>query len=252
MALRILDESGNDLQTAPPVPVVLRTPVKHLRVGLVATVVEDDPNLMFKLVGADLSWDDGRPPIHYPTSSATAETTSPLSLATERDLSLGKHQVRLTAYNNRAPVADVVSATWVIEVATFNVSNPPTFNVHGPILPRDDGFPNAQEWLFNLSSGLSVLQSSVKMLLMTALNERLMLPDYGTKLRRYLFDPNTQSIETLLQQEIAQALATYEPRVKLMSAAVTRDPNRRSVSVAVDCASQYAAAPFQVNLQFTV
>ena len=76
-----------------------------------------------------------------------------------------------------------------------------------------------------------------------------MLPDYGTNLRQIIFAQNLDSVDSVVSQEITQALNVYEPRVGLQSLQINRDPNARNVNVNATFLSKVAAQPFEVNLQ---
>lgn len=70
-------------------------------------------------------------------------------------------------------------------------------------------------------SGMELIRQSVEIILDTEPGERIMLPTFGCGLRRYLMEPNTLSTRTAMQEDIATALATWEPRISVSSVAVT-------------------------------
>jgi phage baseplate assembly protein W len=72
-------------------------------------------------------------------------------------------------------------------------------------------------------SGMELIRQSVEIILDTEPGERIMLPAFGCGLRRYLMQPNTLSTRTAMQEDIATALATWEPRISISSVAVTTD-----------------------------
>jgi Bacteriophage baseplate protein W len=72
-------------------------------------------------------------------------------------------------------------------------------------------------------SGMELIRQSVEIILDTEPGERIMLPAFGCGLRRYLMQPNTLSTRTAMQEDIATALATWEPRISVSSVAVTTD-----------------------------
>jgi hypothetical protein len=74
-----------------------------------------------------------------------------------------------------------------------------------------------------LVSGMELIRQSVEIILDTEPGERIMLPAFGCGLRRYLMQPNTLSTRTAMQEDIATALATWEPRISVSSVAVTTD-----------------------------
>jgi phage baseplate assembly protein W len=102
---------------------------------------------------------------------------------------------------------------------------------------------------YNTESDLLILESSVRMLLLTAKGERLMEPEYGTNLRRILFEQNINGIEAAIQEEIVSALTTWEPRLQLQTISVQRNADQ---SVTVNCAflSKLSTQGFDMNLEF--
>lgn len=120
----------------------------------------------------------------------------------------------------------------------------------GPILPRDAGYPNAQQWNFNTAEDLQVLESSVRMILLTAKGERLMTPDFGTNLASLVFEPDTGVVEASSREEIVKAVADWEPRVALSSFEVSRTPNMRRADIRATFVSKLNAQPFEVLLSF--
>lgn len=246
--LLITDAGGNDLLASPPVLNIRVTGTARATIAVYATITETDTNLPYQLVGAELDWNDGTQPVAYP--GVNAEQPSPLTISATRDLAPGTYAITLVAHNNRAPSADVYRITFPWTIVASSQAGVTRKVLFGPILPNDDGVPNAANWSFDTGSDSAVLRSSLKMLLLTAKGERLMLPAYGTNLRRILFELNLASVETLVQQEISQAVAQYEPRVALQGLEVTRDPNTRSVAVNAQFISKLNSQVFDLELQY--
>jgi phage baseplate assembly protein W len=65
------------------------------------------------------------------------------------------------------------------------------------------------------SEGEQNVRESIAIILRTTPGERLMLPDFGCGLDRYLFEPNNTTTLRLIQEEVKRALARWEPRIKL-------------------------------------
>jgi len=246
--LKILDLLGNDLVLYPPAAISRSIATGTSPVAISCQVVETDTNLMLQSVSAEVDWNDSSVPVHYPASSPTAVQSSPLVLNLARSLGLGTYEVVLIAHNNRA-VPDEVKVIFEVVILPLKVEADPPRYVYGPILPRDNGSPNRSNWLFDSASDLLILESSVRMLLLTVKGERLMLPDYGTNLRRMVFDLNIESIDAMVTQEVTQAIGRYEPRVLVQAVSVRRDANNRSVNLDASFMSRLSAQPFQINLQ---
>lgn len=243
--LQILSAGGDDLLANAPVLNTRLIPNGTTTIGVYAAISETDPDLPFQMVGATLDWNDGSQVVTFPAQPGT------LIVNLAKNLGFGTYNITLTAHNNRSPVNDTAKVIFPWLINQLNPVAPPARNIFGPILPRDDGLPNNQTWNFDVGSDLQILASNLKMLLLTAKGERIMQPNYGTNIRRILFELNVSSIETIIQQEISQAVATYEPRVTIQSLQIQRNANDRSVMVDVTFLSrQSGQQPFQVNLQF--
>ncbi len=65
------------------------------------------------------------------------------------------------------------------------------------------------------SEGEDNIRESIGLILRTRPGERLMLPEFGCSLERYLFEPNTISTLRLIQEEVKRAISRWEPRVRL-------------------------------------
>jgi phage baseplate assembly protein W len=243
--LTIKDLDGNDLVANPPDEANYRAVgVDHsVLVGIQCRIIEDDPYLVGMFVNGTLNWNDGSLPTVYNAVSGT------LTIDAEKGLTNGIYNVNVVGQNYKAPTPDQVGVNFLVNVIQEKTKAPPQRLIFGPILPRDSGFPNPDQWDFNTESDLLILESSVRMLLLTAKGERLMEPEYGTNIRSILFEQNINGIESAIGEEIVSALTTWEPRLQLDTISVVRNPDR---SVTVNCSflSKLSSQGFQVNLQF--
>ena len=83
-------------------------------------------------------------------------------------------------------------------------------------------------------SGIEVVRQSIQTILDTEPVERIMLPDFGCGLRRYLMEPNTLATRTSMEVDITSALQRWEPRIRLTNVAVTpgEDPSLVWIEIA--------------------
>lgn len=235
--MRIVDFNGNDLSDLPPSDV---QSVNGASVAVRCRVIEDDPRLPFAHVSGTINWADGSLPSVYSANGT-------LTIDDQRRLSTGNYVVTVQARNYETPPQ--------FQQVNFGVlvqSNEPvqTFDriLFGPILPRDGGNPNTEDWNFNLSQDLYIIESSLKNLLITTKGERIMEPEYGTRLRYLLFEPNITGIEAMVRAEIVEALNRWEPRIVLTSVAVTRQ--NRDVKVEVQVMSKLTQNQFGTTITF--
>ncbi|MCS6844217.1 MAG: GPW/gp25 family protein [Caldilineales bacterium] len=74
------------------------------------------------------------------------------------------------------------------------------------------------------SAGELNVRESICIILRTRPGERLMRPDFGCGLDRYLFEPATVSTLRLIQEEVKAAVQRWEPRVALDDVIVATHP----------------------------
>jgi|TARA_Y100000296_G_scaffold58480_1_gene67377 hypothetical protein len=73
------------------------------------------------------------------------------------------------------------------------------------------------------SQGFDTIVAGLKQLILTTKGERVMRPNFGTNLRRYVFEPMDGSLKKKIKKDISLAVANYEPRVVLKDISVTFD-----------------------------
>ncbi len=82
------------------------------------------------------------------------------------------------------------------------------------------------------SEGEVNVREAIRIILMTNQEERLMLPDFGGGLSRFLFEPNIVTTRHLIADRITKALAEWEPRVLVESVDVQPDPDDPEAAIA--------------------
>ena len=96
-----------------------------------------------------------------------------------------------------------------------------------PILPDEAG-------RLGYAVGEQSIEHCLRALLLTATGERVMRPDFGTRAQQSVFAPGSEENLRILEQSVADAVRTFEPRVELDSVtaeAVVGDESRVTVSV---------------------
>ncbi len=66
---------------------------------------------------------------------------------------------------------------------------------------------------FVMCGGEEDIKQAITIILMTRLNERAMLPDFGSDLQNYVFELPDAASMALLQAEVVSALTRWEPRI---------------------------------------
>jgi phage baseplate assembly protein W len=89
----------------------------------------------------------------------------------------------------------------------------------GDVFGRGIAFPPrvGSDGRLSYSLGPDNVRESIRVILMTDPGERVMLPDFGGGLRRFLFEPNILATHRGIEEAITRALARWEPRVTLSS-----------------------------------
>jgi hypothetical protein len=98
-------------------------------------------------------------------------------------------------------------------------------DVLSAMLGRGPGFPLAPDparGALPTRAGAAKVRESIELILGTEPGERLMRPDFGCGLRRFLMEPNTVATRARLERAVVAALERHEPRVRLLQ--VTADP----------------------------
>ena len=95
--------------------------------------------------------------------------------------------------------------------------------------PEPGAATGALEW----RSGAALVRQSILLILDTEPGERVMRPDFGCGLRRYLMEPNTPATRAAIAREIDASLRAWEPRIVVgtVDAVPTDDPSTVLVSI---------------------
>ena len=73
------------------------------------------------------------------------------------------------------------------------------------------------------SAGPENIREAIRIVLLTEPGERLQIPEFGSRLRALLHEPNTVATRSLMRATIGQALDRWEPRIEVKD--VTVDPD---------------------------
>jgi uncharacterized protein len=109
---------------------------------------------------------------------------------------------------------------------------PDSTNLYGQSVafPPRVGTDGRMQW----SSGELNVRESICIILRTRPGERIMRPDFGCGLDRYLFEPNNIGTLRLIQEEVKQSILRWEPRVTLNDVVVALNPaDARAVDITV-------------------
>ena len=91
-----------------------------------------------------------------------------------------------------------------------------------PVVEGTGGF-------FTTTDGAETAMSSLKQLLLTNKGERVMNPEFGTNLRKSVFEVYDGDLETQLKGEIIQAIQLYIPYVDVESIKLSWDESLKTM-----------------------
>lgn len=96
-----------------------------------------------------------------------------------------------------------------------------------PITKNPKGF-------FYIQDGINQIKSDMLILLLTNPGERVMLPNYGTPLRKLVFEPNDPKLILQAKNMIARSLKLWEPRVAITQIEVKNGMDNHSKNLDED------------------
>lgn len=104
----------------------------------------------------------------------------------------------------------------------------------GQVLGRGISFPPrlGPDGRWAWSEGESNVRDCIRVILLTEVRERLMLPFFGGGLGRFLFEPNTVTTRHEIADRIGKVLAAWEPRIQVESVSVDVDPSDDQAAIA--------------------
>tara|TARA_R110000851_G_scaffold161195_1_gene304835 strand:+ start:166 stop:543 length:378 start_codon:yes stop_codon:yes gene_type:complete len=79
----------------------------------------------------------------------------------------------------------------------------------------------------------SVARQSLKMLILTAPGERIMFPNFGVGMRRYLFEQNIPGFGTELKAKVAEQVTKYIPYIRLAGVQVINTKDNNTINLKI-------------------
>jgi len=94
------------------------------------------------------------------------------------------------------------------------------------------------------------VKSKILLLLTTAKNERYYFPDFGTNLKRFLFEPNDSITHQEIENDIKKSLKKYLPAVTINEISFPDPENDSAVILSIKF--QYTEDAFVINDELLV
>lgn len=116
-------------------------------------------------------------------------------------------------------------------------------------------FPTGQSkgnGYFSKISDVNLIKKNLKQLLETQRGERFMLPDFGTNLKKYLFEPKDPILYNQIKREISETFQKYAADVILLRIDVTTNNKfvAGGIEIRLYCSLRTdRTSPFEVSLE---
>jgi len=78
---------------------------------------------------------------------------------------------------------------------------------------------------FDKSTGYNLLRDQIKQFVLTQKGERVMMPDFGTTLMNFVFEPFTSTLANTLANELITGMSKYIPNIKVNKIRFFQDEN---------------------------
>ena len=105
--------------------------------------------------------------------------------------------------------------------------------------------------LLRTQGGMNQVKSDLLVLLLTEPGERIMLPEFGTPLKQFFFEPNDSTLVDKVKQVISNSINTWEPRIAVNQIDVTNDESSIGKSLDLLDNRQDAGHILMIRIIFT-
>lgn len=121
------------------------------------------------------------------------------------------------------------------------------------VLGTGPGFPfQPSEGRLGYVSGSEKVRQSIVMILLTRPRERIMRPDFGCGLHRFLMRPNDVATRALIRREVEQALSRWEPRIEQVEVEVAPGPQPEVVHIRISYRHRRDGSPDSLVVPFSL
>jgi phage baseplate assembly protein W len=88
----------------------------------------------------------------------------------------------------------------------------------------------SQKGYFSKSYGIPLIENNLRQLILCEKGSRIMLPDYGLSLQKYLFEPMDETTYFLIKNEILEVLNKYFTIVNVITLGVFSNVKKNTIS----------------------
>lgn len=98
---------------------------------------------------------------------------------------------------------------------------------------RSIGFPIVKglDGIWPRRNAAAIRQTSIQMILGTVPGERLMLPEFGSRLNSLLFDPNDEQLQAQVIEETKAALGRWDPFLQVINVLVEQQDDQLKIFI---------------------
>ncbi|MDP1712439.1 MAG: GPW/gp25 family protein [Candidatus Nanopelagicaceae bacterium] len=96
-------------------------------------------------------------------------------------------------------------------------------------------FTGGLQHLLSHQANERLIKNDILQLLLTAPGERVMMPDFGTVIRKLPFEQADERLMSEVQQSVRQAMDRYEKRVNVNDVVVELNQDEQSMIIKVFC-----------------
>jgi phage baseplate assembly protein W len=89
---------------------------------------------------------------------------------------------------------------------------------------KDEGAPR-----FAVAEYEASVDQAIRIVLSTALGERVMRPDFGCAIHELVFAPNSAATQGMAEHYVREALLRWEPRIEVLDVAAVRSDEQDEV-----------------------
>lgn len=93
----------------------------------------------------------------------------------------------------------------------------------------------------------NAIKNSLVNLFNTAPGERFLLPDYGSDLRRYVFEPVSVSMAEQIGGQLYREIRRWEPRVRILNLDVTGSLSRQEYTITLELGIPFLTEPLNLT-----
>jgi phage baseplate assembly protein W len=94
------------------------------------------------------------------------------------------------------------------------------------------------------------IKSNLVNLLLTDIGERVMNPNFGTDLKKFLFEGITDDNIDLLKNSLLNSISIFIPEITVVSIEIAPNPDYNIIDLSVNYVINISQSPDQVTVQF--